>query len=57
MAETDETLVSTYDAFKAARGEDFDKMWAFAVGWRLSMKHVEVGLVRAMGLHALDLGK
>jgi hypothetical protein len=46
MAETDKTLVSTHDAFKAARGEDLDKMWAFAVGWRLCMKEVEIDLVR-----------
>ena len=46
MAETDKTLVTTHDAFKAARGEDLDKFWAFAVGWRLCMKHVEIDLVR-----------
>ena len=47
MAETDETLVSTYDAFAAARGEQHDSTWAFTVSWKLMMNDVAVGQVRA----------
>lgn len=47
MAEADETLASTYDAFAVARGEDLDSAWAFAVSWKLMMNDVAVGQVRA----------
>lgn len=46
MAETDQTLVSTYDAFSAARGEEMDHVWAFSVSWKLMMNDVEVEQVR-----------
>jgi hypothetical protein len=46
MAETDQTLVSTYDAFSAARGEEMDHLWAFSVSWKLMMNDVEVEQVR-----------
>ncbi len=46
MPEADETLVSTFDAFGAARGEDSDEVWAFAVSWRLLTQEVDVDQVR-----------
>lgn len=55
MAETDETLVSTYDAFAAARGEQLDSTWAFAVSWKLMMNDVAVSQVRVGLEEALAL--
>jgi hypothetical protein len=55
MAEVDETLVSTFDAFGAARGEDLDEVWAFAVSWKLLMNDVEVDQVRDALEEALSI--
>lgn len=46
MAEATTPLAATIDAFHAARGEEMDGVWAYAVSWRLVRRDVEPHQVR-----------